>query len=234
MDYRDIVRIVVWSWFALSCVVLIRRSLDKRRSPEPGTTPPLGDARTDLSAGGLLAESPPRYPAPPVPPPTPGGTTGPAAALGGTPAATGPEVPPATPTGSIFDPPPDRPTASEEGSASRPAARPVAIAEMVRGIKLPCDLTPMVAFERRGGVREQVVFVTRTVDADTVGRELGEELRRLGFELASHGHTEAEAIRGDDRMGVAVHAVPAGVERADRPAFPGAGEHAVVVELWTD
>ncbi len=104
---------------------------------------------------------------------------------------------------------------------------------MVTGIGLPCDLTPVIDFVRRGGERESVAFVTRGYAAGTVGQAVGDELGRLGFEIESLTAVDVVATRDGARLNVAVLAEAATVERAGRPAFPGTGEGAVVVEFWT-
>jgi hypothetical protein len=134
--------------------------------------------------------------------------------------------PTGTPSRSIFDPP--APTEADLPTSRRP------IAELVEGIRMPCDLAPIVETVPRVGAREEVAFVTRGHSATEVGGAVGDELRRLGYELQARNETEALAVRGDDVLGVTVYPEPWMVERAGRPAFPVAIEGSVVVELWTD
>jgi hypothetical protein len=133
-----------------------------------------------------------------------------------------PTMPPAS--GSIFDAP----------TAADPARQHKPIAELVSGIQMPCDLTPMVDFERPVGARDAVAFVTRGFGAGEVGQAIGRELRRLGFDLTPRHATEVVASRADDWLAVAVHGSAADVERGGRTAFPGAGDTGVVVEFWTE
>jgi hypothetical protein len=210
VDVRDIVPLIFWPWLIISVVILIRRSISKRTG------------LTDDAAGS--------EPLPPLTSPLP---SGPAPSTTGTPTGgirapepvPGPAPDLVVPEGSsIFDAPSDLP----------PTAPRTPIAEMVRGIQLPCDLTPLVGAERPIGARESAAFVTRSHDATSVGRAMGEELRRLDYELTTRHATEVVATRGDDWLLVAVHADAGTVERGDRPAFPGAGPGSVVVELWTE
>lgn len=228
MDYRDIVPFIFWPWFAFSCYVLVKRRIDRKAQARDGAAAP--EVPTEEPASSvverLVAEDRQRGVAPPT---GPAATEGPPRGDDPQPSAKLPthDLPGVTPplaagAGTIFD------AAPPTGSTRRP------ISELVAGIELPCDLTPLVGAERRTGARDTVAFVTRTWDAPTVGRALGEELRRLGFELTPRTETEVIARRGDDWLGAAVHADGSKVERGDRPAFPGAGRGGVVVELWTE
>lgn len=213
MDVRDIVPLIFWPWLIISVVILVRRSINKRTGSMDPTTGP--------------------DPATPLVPPLPSGpepTRNPPAPPAATSHADRSSVPAPSPGvfvpegASIFDAPSDLP----------PTAPRTSIAEMVRGIELPCDLTPLVGAERPIGARESATFVTRSHDATTVGRAMGDELRRLDYELTTRHATEVVATRADDWLIVAVHAAADTVQRGDRPAFPGAGPDSVVVELWTE
>ena len=103
---------------------------------------------------------------------------------------------------------------------------------MVAGIQLPCDLAPVIGFQRRDGVKESVAFVTRGYAAGAVGQAMSDELARLGFETGSLGTSDVVAVRDGDQLNVAVLADAGALQRAGQPAFPGAGDGAVVVEFW--
>jgi hypothetical protein len=231
VDYRDIVPFIFWPWFAFSCYVLVKRRIDRKAADQPPEPAP-ANAPTEEQESSvverLVAEDRRRAVAPGVSESVPPEPATPGSSPGRTPSATTPPAPPAPAVGAtgalgtIFD------AAPPTGSTRRP------IAELVSGIDLPCDLTPLVGAERRSGARDTVAFVTRTSDAPTVGRAIGEELRRLGYDLTPRTETEVTARRGDDWLGAAVHADGSKVERGDRPAFPGAGRGGVVVELWTE
>jgi hypothetical protein len=207
VDYRDVVPFIFWPWLAFSCYVLIKRSRAKRQV-----------RHDEVRAADVQ-----------LPPAGSGAVIGPSrSAPDAGPSRSAPHgLPPSVtvPAGqSIFDAP-----SIPEPTASR---RP--IAEMVEGIVLPCDLTPLVSAERPIGARQSVAFVTRGFVSHEVGRRVGEELRRLGYELTPRHATEVVATRGDDWLAVAVHDNSGTIERGGRPAFPGAGDAAVVVELWTE
>lgn len=202
MDWRDLARLVFWTWLIISAVILIRRSVNKRaarREEELAEVPFLTDPPTTSEPAATLGDAPTSDHSPT--PPTPAASSDFASARPDPPASTGP-------------------------GSNQP------IAAMVTGIQLPCDLAPVVDFQRRDAVRESVAFVTRGHAAGTVGQAVADELTRLGFETDSLGTSDVVAVRGADRLNVAVLAEAGALERAGRPAFPGAGDGAVVVEFW--
>jgi hypothetical protein len=225
LDYRTVTPFIVWPLVALWFFLVIRRYVIRRgerdSAPpivEPIAPPPIVEATPPIVEP--IAPPPIVAPAPPpveVAPPVP---------------AAAPDLPPpvrpptGTPGRSIFDPP--APTEADLPTSRRP------IAELVEGIRMPCDLAPIMETVPRVGAREEVAFVTRGHSATEVGGAVGDELRRLGYELQARAETEALAVRGDDVLGVTVYPEPWMVERAGRPAFPVAIEGSVVVELWTD
>ncbi len=134
------------------------------------------------------------------------------------------ESSPSSDAASIFD--------EEAGPAPSGPSRPVA--EMVQGIRLPCNLAPVATYVPRPGARDVAVFSTTSHPPATVGQEVGAELRRIGFDLQARHRTEALATRGDETLHVEVHAAPGTLERDGKSAFPTAAPGAVVVEFWTD
>jgi hypothetical protein len=220
------VPLIFWPWLIVSTIILLRRRRERRAAAADRTgadqTPTPSPAIDDLLTPPPAPAT--RVPAaeplvPPAPFDAPQPTVDSVAAFTPPPPAPSPPEP-----RTIFD----APSEPEPPSERRP------IADMVRGIELPCDLTPLVGAERRSGAREAVAFVTRSFDAATVGQEVGAELRRLGFELSPRHATEVIATRDDDWLGAAVHRDGSAVTRGDRPAFPGAGVGSVVLELWTE
>ncbi|MFN8037907.1 MAG: hypothetical protein U0Q07_01735 [Acidimicrobiales bacterium] len=108
-----------------------------------------------------------------------------------------------------------------------PPRRPVA--ELVRGIELPCELVPVVEGADPDG--HQVTFHTRIQDPARVGRELGDALEAIGYALRSTSDTEVVATRDADELRVRI--VPrAGDARDDgRARYPTLPPADVVVEL---
>jgi hypothetical protein len=102
-----------------------------------------------------------------------------------------------------------------------PATDRPAVADLVTGIALPCDLVPLVGDDLDP---HRAVFATVGHTAKEVGSALADELERLGFTLRTVADDEALAERDGDRLRVRVH------EEGHR-AHPGAPVHSVVAEL---
>jgi hypothetical protein len=207
VDAADLLRLVFWIWLGASVVILVRRYLTRKNASEETAAP---EEPGSLSPGMSAALRPDPAPAPPT-------EAGSPPLIPAAPAASTPG-----PSHSIFD------------SEPAPAAVTKPMAELVKGITLPCDLAPLVDHISRPGVIESVAFVTEGIDSAEVGRALGEELRRLGYELQALDQTEALATRDGDRLKIAVHPDPMTVERQGATAFPTATEGDTVAELWTD
>ena len=68
-------------------------------------------------------------------------------------------------------------------------------------------------------------------DPAVVGREVGDELERLGFTLASLSANEVLATRDDGRLTVTIHTNPQTIEVDGRRLFPTTSGDDVVVEF---
>lgn len=114
-----------------------------------------------------------------------------------------------------------------EPDADAAPRRPVA--ELVRGIVLPCDLVPAV--EGADPFGHRVAFHTGAAPAGQVGRELGDALEALGFALRSTSDTEVVASREGDELRVRI--VPRAGDAVDdgQPRYPSLPAGDVVVEL---
>lgn len=207
---RDVLVLAFWAWLIVSVVLLVRRSLDKDKKDDDSAAAVGGGG--DPGTGAPAAFSAPTSPTTQTP-------TAPASPPTAPPAAAAPAG------GSIFDT-----DASAPGAPSN--ARP--ISEMVAGVSLPCDLAPVMNYVRRNGVREQVVFSTSGYTVTDVGGALGDELRRLGFELQAVTQTEVVATRETDVLRIGVIGDAEQLMRENGAAFPALPAGAVVVELWTD
>ncbi len=108
-----------------------------------------------------------------------------------------------------------------------PPRRPVA--ELVRGIELPCELVPVVEGADPDG--HHVAFHTAAADPARVGRELGDALEAIGYALRSTSDTEVVATRDTDELRVRI--VPRAGDARDegRPRYPTLPSADVVVEL---
>jgi len=91
--------------------------------------------------------------------------------------------------------------ATDEGPSAEPA-KPVA--ELLAGIQLPCGLAPVMSPEGSFGPH-RVAFSTPDHGPAAVGREVGDELERLGYSLHSTGDTTLEARKGNQVLSVTLH-----------------------------
>jgi hypothetical protein len=116
------------------------------------------------------------------------------------------------------------------GGSSGAGADRVSVAAALTGVRLPDDLVPLV-----GDVADphHVTFITSSQPAAAVGRHLGDELERLGFQMRSESDVVAVATKGAVTLRVTLHP-EASTERLDGAArFPTAGPTSVVVEFQT-
>jgi hypothetical protein len=111
-----------------------------------------------------------------------------------------------------------------------PAAERVSVAAALTGVRLPDDLVPLV----REGTQldpHHVTFISSTGSAASIGRHLGDELERLGYEVRSETDVVAVATKGAVSLRVTLHP-DAGTERVDGVArYPTAAPGSVVVEF---
>jgi hypothetical protein len=131
----------------------------------------------------------------------------------------------------LFAPADVTPSPTERPVTSNTDARPT-VAEVLHGIVMPCDLSPIVD-PNRVFDPYRVAFSTNTVPAATVGAAVGDELERLDFALASTTSNQLAATKGDRRVTVTIHPEPAEVTYGDGPAFPTLPPGSVVVEFQT-
>ena len=104
------------------------------------------------------------------------------------------------------------------------------VADAVTGIRMPCDLAPLI------GVGEaidpaHVVFSTEGHRPDHVGQSVGDELERIGFALKPITDSIMYADRGADSVEVLIHPDPVSVMEGALPRFPTAPSDSVVVEF---
>jgi hypothetical protein len=218
----ELIRALFWLWVIGSLLILAYRWWRKRsdRSSDEPTAPAPPDPTDHLRTSPPLSPMGDASPASSVSPTTP--VAPPVASDLPPPVGSAPR---AVDGGSIFD----APTAWGE-AAPAPSGRP--IAELVSGIRMPCDLVPVADHTPRAGTRESVSFSTRGHDPVEVGRAMGEELRRLGFELEPVTTMRVRATKPEGVIEVEVHPDPSLVEHSGLPAFPSVLPGTVAVELW--
>jgi hypothetical protein len=212
--------ILFWLWALGSLVILIgrtarriaARSKSDDADPQGTAVPPLPTIGTSPSTASTPTASTPTAstPEPPAPGPPAGSPT----------------------SGSrsgFFAAAPDAgaPTASTVG-ADRPT-----VAEAVRGIALPCGLSPVVDGTVSIPNPFRAAFITTEADAATVGAAMGDELERLGYSLATVAATELVARRPGAELRVVLYPTPGAARRGLDALFPAAPDGSVGLELST-
>jgi hypothetical protein len=115
----------------------------------------------------------------------------------------------------------------DHGSADR-----VSVAAALTGVRLPEDLVPLVGDAAQPDPHH-VTFISPSGPAAAIGRHLGDELERLGYQVRSETDVVAIATKGAVNLRVTLHP-DAGTERVDGAArFPTAAANSVVVEFQT-
>ena len=202
--------ILFWLWCGVSIVILITRPFYRRmkanRSIAPLVDPTAGAAGID--------------------PPFPDRSAG--VGLPSPPDHTGP-TDPLPPTGSVATAEPESPSAQVGmvGEVPRDAS---SVAEVLTGIRLPCDLAPLVGLDVALDPTH-VVFATEGHRADQVGQQVGDELERIGCRLTPLDQTTLRADRGAHSVDVRIHPDPSAAMTGDQPAFPTARAGSIVVEF---
>jgi hypothetical protein len=198
-----VVRILFWTWFAISVSILIFRGV-----------------RRVLGRGDRLKTS------------GVGVTSGPSAPPAGQPEPTPPPVAP------VGEP---SPTTAPANAATRPSAvaasRPgphATIASLASGIRMPCDLVPMLDAIPRPGTIDSVTFATTGHPPTAVGEAVSAELERLGFRVHPLADGDLLAVRGEAELKAGLIPNAKNVARGGIPAFPSARPDTLVVELWRD
>ena len=108
---------------------------------------------------------------------------------------------------------------------------PVAtIADLLRGIDMPCDLTPWI--DDSGKIDPfHVVFLTTGPKAADVGAGFADELERLGFALRTESDTQLTATKDGAALRITIHPDAAGERRDGQRLFPTAPGGSVAVSI---
>lgn len=216
---RDAIVLLFWLWVLAALGYWAWRGFQamsgkKKKKKEEG---PLISSEEDLRTTAPIdlltgEERPAETPEPP--PAEPLDADAPTAAATPPPAAV-------APGSSIFDP---------ADAPANPSSVP--IADLLSGIAMPCDLAPLLDATPRPGARETVTFSTTGHRAEEVGRSIGDELRRLEFEIEPITAMHVRATKEEGSLELEVHPEPLGVLRDNERVFPFAGDDSVVVEIW--
>jgi hypothetical protein len=127
----------------------------------------------------------------------------------------------------------ERSPAPEGPASPRPSGPMVStVAELLAGIRLPNDLTPVVDMAPRTGVLDRVAFASSSAPAETLGPAFTGELERLGFTVTPTAYDTVEIERGADLARVVIHPVGHRAAVEGQIGFPYVREGSVVVEVW--
>lgn len=243
---KTVIPLILWPAVAFSCFVYARRFY--RRFSETAQPPPDLPSTTPAprsGAGSVPFVSRSRPPSGEQPPEIEPSVAAALAAEGRI--APTPPVIPATPQAStpqVVDSAPGRPgpTGDDEPGrsglfAKEPARRPApkrALGDQMSGIQLPCGLAPLVSLDDLHRADIHAAFITKGHEPADVGRQLGDELERLGFTLSSVSDNQVLARRDDDGLMVTLHATPEVLEVDTHRVFPTAMPGDVIVEFDVD
>ena len=122
--------------------------------------------------------------------------------------------------------------AASEAKRSAEAPR-LAVARLLEGISLPCDLAPVISADKpvRASVGLHVAFSTSGVDPREIGQKLGDELERLGFSVESVSASQVQATRQDGGLLVSLLTDPAKMTREGKQVYPTMPPGSTVVEV---
>jgi hypothetical protein len=215
-----VLAVLFWAWLLVSVVIFVRRRATKRAA-----------ARTD---DGQELETPADLDVTAVTEPAP--EAAPFEALVHATAGAAPTVPflPKLPT-----PPPDvdalaapapppgfeapvAPTVDRSAHRSAPAA---GVADALVGIRMPCDLVPLVLDRLASG---RITLSTTGYPAEAVGTALADEVERLGYVLRPMSDHEVLATRGATGLRLTIRPPDADGRHFEHPT---AREDSVVVEI---
>ncbi|MEM7271586.1 MAG: hypothetical protein AAF547_00775 [Actinomycetota bacterium] len=129
----------------------------------------------------------------------------------------------------VSEPEPGEPSATPASPAT--VAQPPGILDLLDGIELPHDLTPLTGRIEHGD--RHLILVSSGADPAEVGPAFADRLADQGFEIEPDGFDQAVARRSDDVLTMRISPEAGTVNDAGRPRYPGAGDDDVVIELWT-
>jgi hypothetical protein len=196
-----VLAVLFWIWVAVSVVVLVRRRITKRaqrRVAEAQVASVDAEDVVDVPVDDRSAEPAPE----------------PVAVLAATAPAPAPPPPAAMP---VADP-----IVEARHHRSAPAA---GIADALVGIKMPCDLVPLV-FDRLA--TDRITLSTVGFPAEIVGTSLADEVERLGYVVRPLSDREVIATRGVTELRLTIN--PPGPD-GRHLHHPQARDDSVVVEI---
>ncbi len=236
-----VIAILFWCWFLTSVVILVRRTIRRRKEKRlrrDGLHTALHDdgvtAATAVDASTATVDDGPG--------PEFEGDDDTAPEIEPTPVAVTPPTPPAptrapaaasTPATAPTPSPAAAPAPSSVATIARAAATPVTVAQVIAGIEMPCGLVPLTLSDHdmRYDRGQRVYFVTTQAPAAIVVSSLAEELERVGLNVSPIGETAALAQRGRLAVEFRINSIGALVDGVASTEFRSAPPNSVVVEF---
>jgi hypothetical protein len=231
-----VIAILFWLWFLTSVVILVRRSIRRRRErrirreathlalhadtavESPAGAGPESEFESDVEKTWEV-----NAPAPVAATPTPPAPT----------RAPAPAAPPVAAPAAAAVAASSSPTPSSVATIARAAATPVTVAQVIAGIEMPCALVPLTLSDHdmRYERGQRAHFVTTQVPALAVVTSLTEELERVGLIVTPIGETAALAKRGRLAVEFRVSTVGALIDGVASIEFRSAPPNSVIVEF---
>lgn len=146
-----------------------------------------------------------------------------------TPTGEEPDVQPVEETLAEEEPFEDGPT-EEAASVEPEVAKLPGIVDLLDGVTLPFDLTPLTT--RIEDPNHHAIFVSPHPDAAEVGTAFADELVQQGFEIEAAGFDQALATRGTDKLSMRISPDAGTVADGSDLRYPSANENDVAIEVW--
>jgi hypothetical protein len=213
---RNLLVGLLWLWLAMSLAIYGYRIVRRIGRGSKGEGQNAATSELATTVPRVERSSPPRIPPPAAPP------------------ASVPRDPSSDPSrdsgtrSGLFAPGPVAPASEPRPTPARSEARRT-VAELLHGITMPCELSPVVTTDRIDPYR--VVFSTTSAPAEVVGASVGDELERLGFALTSIADNRLLASMDGEDLTVTLHADPSTVTIGETAAYPTMPSGSVVVEF---
>ncbi len=109
-------------------------------------------------------------------------------------------------------------------------AKPSGILDLLTGVTLPYDLTPLTA--RIEDPDRHAIFISPHPDAAEVGTAFADELVHQGFEIEPAGFDEALASRDEHSFTMRISPEAGKVADGSNLRYPSASETDVAIEVW--
>jgi hypothetical protein len=189
-----VLAVLFWTWVVVALVLLVRRRAT-RKAASSATVDEIAEPRAEAAKVLTpVSASAAAAPAPAVPSPLPAPT------------------------------PPDAADPLAERRPTRRGAPAAGVADALVGIRMPCELVPLV--DRLA--TDRIALSTTGYPAEVVGTALADELERLGYVLRPLSDHELIATRGGTELHLRIQRPDSDGRHLDHPS---ARDDSVVVEI---